>query len=416
MKRLATLTAVAAATLLLIGVLWQLRGVVVLFLLSLAVAAALRPLVDRLTTLGRPRGIALVLVYVLALGLLVVAAALVGPLLVADLRKVADTFMSSYDWIWAHWPSGTPFQQAIVKVLPAPEDLYGAVAGPRGEAILESVLGLTASVFGAASQLAIVLVMSVYWGLDQARFERLWLAALPAEQRGRARDIWRAIETGTGAYIRSEVLQSLLAAALLGLGYWFIGLPYPVLLASIGAVAWLVPWLGALLALLPVIAVGWPAGLGAVVLAALYTTVVFIVLEFAVQPRIYARREYSALLIVLVMLALGDAFGLIGVVLGPPLAAALQILLTELLAAQTSPEAPGLEEQYRQLEERLKAVRQTLAAAQEPPSPQMISMVDRLEALVNEAGTALRESGHLGGALPAPTAARGNGRQRSNGA
>jgi predicted PurR-regulated permease PerM len=395
MKRLAVITSVVLLTLMGVWVLWQFRGVVVLFVLSLAVAAALRPFVDRQVALGWSRTAALVFVYALALALGFVIVWSVGGPLLADLRTVADRFVLAYDQLWATWPTGTDFQQAVVTALPPPEDLYAAIAGPRGEAALQGLLGVTLSLFDLLGNAAIVLVMSLYWGADQARFERLWLSALPAEARARAREIWRAIETGVGAYIRSEFTQSLLAGMLLGLGYWGLGLPYPTLLAVVSALVWLVPWLGAALALLPVLSVAWMLGPVVALLAGIFTVLVFVVLEFVVEPRLYNRRQYSALLVVFTLLALGQAFGLLGVLAAAPLAAAVQILVTHLTTPASTPAAQPIDDQFLALEERLTSVRALLARSPEPPEPQAASLVDRLEALIDAAGEVLQAEGRL---------------------
>ena len=96
--------------------------------------------------------------------------------------------------------------------LPPPSKLFEALTGDQGQLVLPAILS------GA-------LII----------FERLWLSLLPSGQRKQARGILRTIEQDLGAYIRSEVIQSLLAGLLLSLGYWLLGSPYPTLLASVGA-------------------------------------------------------------------------------------------------------------------------------------------------------------------------------------
>lgn len=382
MKRVALLTLAVLGTLLGLLLLWQFRNVVVLFLLSLAVAAALRPLVDRLVDVGWPRGRALLLVYLLTLGLLFIVVFIVGGPLVDDLRQLADNFVLGYDALWLQWPHGTAFQRAAVGVLPPPAELYAAIAGPRGTAAMQGLLGATANVVDVLSNAAVIVMLSLYWGADQARFERLWLSVLPGEQRGRAREVWRATEAGVGAYLRSELAQSVLAGLLLGVGYWLLGVPYPVLLGVFSALAWLVPWLGALLALLPVLLVAGLASPLLAVGAGLFTVLVFVVLEFVVEPRLYNRRQYSPLLVALMVIILGETYGLLGVLVAPPLAAALQILLTTFLAPASAPTAQPVAEQFVALEERLTLLRAALSAAGPNASPQVVSLVERLEKLI----------------------------------
>jgi len=393
MKRLALLTLAVLGTLLGVLVLWQFRNVVLLFLLSLAVAAALRPLVDHQVAQGWPRGRALGLVYCLTFTLVVILVFAVGGPLLDDLGAMADNFALGYEALWLRWPAGTEFQRAVAGVLPPPAELYAAIAGPQGQAMLQGVLGATMSVFDLLSNAAVVVMLSLYWGSDQARFERLWLSVLPAEQRARAREVWRAIEGGVGAYLRSEMAQSVLAGVLLGLGYWLLGVPYPVLLGVFSALAWLIPWLGALLALGPLLVA---AGLVSPLLAGaagLFTVLVFVVLEVVIEPRLYHRRQYSTLLVVLMLIIMGEAYGVLGVLVAPPLAAALQILLTTLLAPSSTPAGQPIAEQFVALEERLTAVRAALTIAGPEAAPQLTSLVARLERLLDESAVVLAPKG-----------------------
>lgn len=393
MKRLALLTLAVLSTLLGVLLLWQFRSVVGLFLLSLALAAALRPLVDRQVELGWPRGRALSLVYSLTVAVVVGLGLAVGGPLLDDLGQAADSFALGYEALWLRWPTGTEFQRAVAEVLPPPADLYAAIAGPRGQAMLQSLLGATLNVFDVLSNAAVVVMLSLYWGADQARFERLWLSVLSAEQRARAREVWRAIEGGVGGYLRSEAAQSVLAGLVLGLGYWLLGVPYPVLLGLFSALAWLIPWLGALLALGPVlVAAGLVSPLLAGV-AGLFTLLVFVGLEVVVEPRLYHRRQYSSLLVVLLLIIMGEAYGVLGVLVAPPLAAALQILLTTLLAPSSTPTGQPIAEQFVALEERLTAVRAALTAAGPAAPPTLTSLVERLETLLDQSAVVLAPSG-----------------------
>ena len=97
-------------------------------------------------------------------------------------------------------------------------------------------------------QLLISLVLSIYWSVDQQHFKRLWLSLLPFDMRARAREIWQEIETGLGGYLRSQLIQSMLALILMGIGFQVLGLKYAVALAFLGAIGWLIPWVGVLLA------------------------------------------------------------------------------------------------------------------------------------------------------------------------
>jgi predicted PurR-regulated permease PerM len=254
------------------------------------------------------------------------------------------------------------------------------------------VLGVTLSLVDFISQTILVLVLSLYWSADRVRFERLWLSLLPAEQRVRARTIWGAVETGVGAYIRSELVQSLIAVLVLSVGYTLIGIRYPVLIALTVALLWLVPLVGGLLALVVVLAAGLLSGPLAAGGAVALTVALLAVLEMKVEPRMFDRKSYNAILVLVVMIAMTDAFGLPGLVVAPALAVAIQICIAELTSPivpvvagtpsiVSQPSAAQATPQVAQIRDRLTTVH-TILKQMDEPSPSLVNMADRLEGLV----------------------------------
>lgn len=390
MKRLAWFTLIILATLTAAILFWEFRVAVVLFSLSLAVAAAVRPMVDRFAARGVPRGLALLFTYALCVGgVIALVVILSGPLL-ANLQQLTRDLVSGYEQIQAQWPTGSPLQQSLAQQLPATSDLSQAITGPQGGAVLQTVLGLTMGSFDLLGQLLIILVLSIYWSSDQEHFKRLWLSLLPFQARARARDVWQNIETGFGAYLRSQVIQSVLAILLLGLGYQLLGLKYPVALALIGAIGWLIPWAGVLLAVIPAVWVGLAISPVLGVLAAALTIGVLAFLEFVVEPRLFKRERFSSLLAVIVLLVLADEYGFIGLLAAPPLAAALQIVAGQLIRSTTRsmatpPAHPmDLTQPLSVLQARLASVQARLAAQTESP-PELSNLVDRLTQLIEQA-------------------------------
>jgi len=187
MKRLAWFTLLILATLTTAILFWEFRAAVVLFILSLAVAASVRPLVDWFAARGLPRGLALLFTYAICVGgVIALVLILSGPLL-ANLQQLTKDVISGYEQIQAQWPTGSPLQQSLARQLPAASDVSQAITGPQGGALLQTVLGLTLGSFDLLGQLLIVLVLSMYWSADQEHFKRLWLSLLPFQARARAR-------------------------------------------------------------------------------------------------------------------------------------------------------------------------------------------------------------------------------------
>lgn len=391
MKRLAGYTAIVIATLGLLIVLWEFRAVVALFVLSLLAAAAVRPLIERMVKLGLPLPVAMLLIYIALLGVVVLSLYVIRDSLIAEVQTLANYVAITYETRYPLWLEGSAAQQAVAARLPPPEQLYEALAGQEGGATARALFGITQGVFTALGGLALVLVLSIYWSVDRERFERLWLSLLPAAQRARARDIWRSIETGVGAYIRSEAVQAFMAALLLGIGYQVLGLTYPTILAILGGIAWLIPVAGFAIIAVPVLLVGLADDLGLAVAATLYTLAVLLILERVIEPRIFHRRRYSSLLIVLTMITLAQAFGIIGLIVAPPLAAAIQILLSRLFVQRNGQVQLQSNEQVTGLSERLAELQARFKELDEPSTPELANMMARLDALLQKADKAFSQ-------------------------
>jgi predicted PurR-regulated permease PerM len=393
MKRLAAHVAVAALVLIGVWIVWELSSVVLMFLLSLALAAAVRGGVEYFQRRDVRRTLSLVTVYLLGFALLVVPLVPACGLAFADLQRFSDDALHAFD----HWNQQTsrssPLDDALWQLLPAAR-AWGSLDDPsQATSLLRTFFGVTFSLVDFAIGLFFVIALSVYWAIDGQRFERLWLSLLPAERRAVARDTWRTLEREVGAYCRSELLQTWATALALATGYWAMGQPYPVLLAMIGALAWLIPWVGVLIAVAAVFVAALPTWLndgamvavGMVVPAAIYTTFVLIFMEFFVEPRLSDRRNYNTLLIAVLTLALAEQLGFAGLLLGPPLAVAAQIIISrgwELAALADAPlpaESPPMELFHR------AAALQSRFEQLSMPSPELVGLLGRLNGLLDEA-------------------------------
>jgi predicted PurR-regulated permease PerM len=396
-KQLVGFGTAVMTTLLALVVLWQFRIVVVYVLISLTLAAALRPLVNRLVRQGFVVRVAWILLYLVALGSFGFLLFLTGKTAINEIQQLSPTVSVQDEWRLPIWLEGSSFQQALAARLPPPSKLFIAVTGDQGQLVLPAVLGFTQGIGGVVSGALVILFLSIYWSINQNHFERLWLSLLPSGQRKQARGIWRTVEPDIGAYIRGQIIQSLLAGLLLGLGYWLLGSPYPALLALAGALACLIPVVGAALAVIPVLLVGLLTSVQLSLFTALYALVILIALGVWVKPRLFNRRWDNPILTVVLLIALADAFGLVGIIVAPPVSVVCQILWSRLVSRRT---VAGAAAQVSDLKERQARVWETIKAMEDPPLALVTSSMERLTHLIEKAEPIL-QAGLEAAALPA---------------
>ena len=383
-------------TLLALALLWQFRLVVVYVVASLALASAVRPLIKRPAGQGLALRLALIFLYLAGLGGFVFLFILGSGAAIRDIQELAQQVSVQDAWQQPVWLEGSTFQQLLDTRLPPPSEFFAALIGEDGQLVLPAILSFTQGIFTILSSELVILFLSLYWSMDQIHFERLWLSLLPPVQRSRARDIWQTIELDLGAYIRSEVAQSLLAGVLLGLGYWALGSPYPALLAFAGAVALLIPVAGATLAVLPPLLLGLLTSVPLSLMTAVYTLVIIGALKWWIEPRFFERKQANPMLILLFLIALADAYGLLGIVVAPPLATACQILWNRLVSQRAASEASSKVSDLKERQAKLRTVIETLDEA----PPLITSSMARLATLIESAEPIMQLATEQGDLFP----------------
>jgi len=381
-RQIIRIGAAVMITLLALGLLWQFRTAAVYVLISLILAAALRPLVNRLV--GRRFFVRMtwILFYLVALVSFGFLLFLTGKAAVNEIQLVSLSVSMQDSWILPLWLQGSTTQQGLVASLPPPSKIFLSITGSQGQLVLPAVLGFTQNIGDVVSGALVILFLSIYWSINQIHFERLWLSLLSSIHRKQVRDIWRIVEPELGTYIRSEIIQSLLAGLLLGLGYWLLGSPYPALLAVTGAIFWLVPVIGAPLALILPLLMGLLTSWQLSLFSGVYTLVVLIAMELWVEPSLFKHKWDNPILTLVIILAMADAFGFIGILVAPPLSAVCQILWNLLVSRRM---VAGAAIQVSDLKERQASVWDNIKAMDEPPNAMVKNSMERLTGLLEKA-------------------------------
>ncbi len=380
-KQLVIIGTAVMTTLLAVVALWQFRIVVIYVLISLVLAATFRPISESESRRNLGTRLLLSLQYLIGLVISVFLIFLVGRFLIGDFQQLAEKLSVQSIWTLPPWLAGGWLQQMLVKWVPTPDKLFAAITSQR-QLIFPTIFGITQGIGSILSGFIVIVFMSVYWSINQNHFERLWLSLLPAEQRKHARYIWRTIAQDLGAYTRSEIIQSLLAVVLLGIGYWLIGSPYPTLLAVTGAIAWLVPVAGAAFAMILPFILGLLSSVQLSIITVLYTLIVLIALQVWVEPRLFKLKSDNPILTFVIMLAMANTFGVLGIIASPPVSVIFQIvwrlLVSDRLASDTEVQVVDLKEQRARLQAIIEKMEGT-------PPPLVISSMERLTELLEKA-------------------------------
>jgi predicted PurR-regulated permease PerM len=200
---------------------------------------------------------------------------------------------------------------------------------PDAAAIL---FGLTGTVFGFVLGAVSVFFLALFTSIELPRMTRGGLSLLPPDAaelvETRIDDVNRIV----ARYVGANVAISVIAAVVHLVALWLLGVPFAFVLALLVGVFDLIPLVGATIAGLIVVGVGFTQGVG-VGIATIVLVVVYQQIEnHVLQPVIMGKGvEISPLAVIFSILVGSALLGVLGALLAIPAAASLQLALSDVL-------------------------------------------------------------------------------------
>jgi len=332
LRFIAEATAVVLAMATAAAVAYLLLDILLLFFVGIVLAAALQPWHVALGRWGVPKGLAVLLIYLVILVSLVLMALIIGPVLIEQIGRFTSEAPESYANVrsWLRNSGNGPLEFLGARI-PTFERLAPALADLSPQ-LLRGTLGVTTSIVLLPGYFVTVLAIAFYWTMEVPRFERLILSLIAVERRPRALNAWHEIEAKLGGFIRGQGLAMLFIAGVSAAGYMLIGLPNVLALGVLAGLLEAVPWIGPVLAVGPALLIALPMGPDKAGLVIGLAFVLQVLENNVLIPRIMNRSVgVSALVSLLAILAFGTLYGILGVLIAIPMAAVIQVLLDTLV-------------------------------------------------------------------------------------
>jgi predicted PurR-regulated permease PerM len=191
------------------------------------------------------------------------------------------------------------------------------------------------SAFGAVT-LALSVMFLTLFGLADERRVRDWIGGLLyRDDRERFLQVTDRIVQTTSRYMLGNLAISVICGTVYGVTAMILDVPYPLALAVIAAILDLIPSIGATIAGIVVSLVALSVS-PTVFIVFLIVMVVYQQIEnYILQPTIIGKAaRISGFTVLASVLVFGALFGLIGAIIGVPIAAGIQIVVEELTAGR----------------------------------------------------------------------------------
>ena len=301
-------------------------SVLVLIAAAMFFALGLEPAVSGLVNRKTPRWVAVSLVVLVVFGVLAGAVAAAIPPLVTEVSQFIEQVphyvqqAQDHSTVIGRLNERFHVQQRIT------DTIHG-----QGTLALGGVLKAGETVFGALSHVGIVAVMTVYFLADMGRIRAAMYRLVPNSRRPRAILIGDEVMAKVGDYVFGNVLTSLIAGAATFVWCFMFDVPYALLLGVFVAIVDLFPYgssIGGFVVALVALTVSIPVSIATVAFYIAFR----LAEDYLLTPKIIGRAVRVPGGVTVVAVLIGAALlGVVGALVAIPVAAAVQLLISELL-------------------------------------------------------------------------------------
>ena len=309
----------------LVQVVVGLEDVLVLIGLALFLAIGLEPAVAWLTRRRFPRWLAVTTVFVvglLALGGFLTAA-------IPAVVEQATQFVARAPGYLRDAQNHNTVLGGLNERFHLQQQLEALVSGPG---LGGGLLGAGRAVFSALTNVLILVVLTVYFVADLPRIRAGGYRLIPHSRRPRAILIGDEIFTKVGGYVLGNLAISVIAGVLTLIWLLIFGVPYAALLAITVAILDLVPVVGSVVAGVVVSLVALTVSLPVFLATIGFFVGYRLVEDYLLVPRIIGGAvKVPAIVTVIAVIVGGALLGVVGALVAIPVAAALLLLVREIL-------------------------------------------------------------------------------------
>jgi predicted PurR-regulated permease PerM len=325
-------------------VLLQIQFILVLLLMALVFATVIQKPVDHLERARLPRPLAILLVYIAIIAALAVLITGLAPAIREQSQLFRVQAPVSLDNLRDTWAASSNAllnglgQQLLGRAIafitsPASQN----VSVPQGAA-----LGILTGIGGGVVGVLTVLVIAFYYLMERQWIRRIALSSSPPATRVRVIKIWDEVEQKVGDWLRGQLTLCLVIGVTATIGYAVMGISFWPLLGLWAGVTEIIPILGPWLGGVPAVVIALTQSWEKALLVAGFVVLLQLLENTILVPRIMRGAVGLTPLTVFIAILAGTEFaGVPGALLAIPVAAVIQVLLSNYTQARREARLAG---------------------------------------------------------------------------
>jgi len=309
------------------------RDVLLIVFVALILASALDPWVDFMQKNKIPRGLGILIIYLIAVLIFAGTIYLIIPPIAVEVKNLSKDFPLYWEKIVGNienfrtYSDSHGWTENIQGSLNELQSNVGALAGAAG-----GIFNTAFAFLGGIISILIVAVLTFYLTVEEHAMKRVLRSLVPVKHQPYVTHLVNRIQEKIGMWLRGQLILSLIIFLLSWLGLSLLGIKYALVLALFAGVTELIPYLGPFIGAIPAVFIALTQSPA----LAVGVVVVYVIIQqlenHIIVPKVMQKAVGLNPIITIISMMIGFKLaGVLGIIIAIPVATAISIALSDVL-------------------------------------------------------------------------------------
>lgn len=310
---------------------YLLAEVILPFLVGLIIAYLLHPIVRALERRRVPRLIAVLLIYMSFVLIISIGLLNAIPIFTRQLVELSDDIPRLTKWYYSWLSEWESHKYFLPDSISLGVDRVIIQSQDRLSHTISQLVNNARNTMGKLLGYAVVPFIAFYLLKDMKVINQVGMSIIPPAYRKQTLSVLRDVNESLGNYIHGQMIIALIVGLCAYIGYWWIDMPYPFVLASFVCLTNIIPYMGPIIGAAPAIVVALTISTKMVVLVLVVNLIIQTIEGNILSPNIVGRSLHLHPLLILFALLAGEAIGgIVGLIVAVPVLAVCKVVINRI--------------------------------------------------------------------------------------
>lgn len=317
---------------------WFIRDIILIAFISVMIAIVIEPLVNFLENKRIPRGVGVILIYIIIFFIFFLSVRMIVPPIIEQVSRLS----SNFPYLWEKIVENFNYLKDFSDEKGLTENIQGGLKGLQSilEQAASGVYSSVVVIFQSLVNLLIILTIVFYLVVQKGIMDRLLKLTMPAKHYPYFSELFQKIKKKISDWAWGQLILALIIGFFTFVCLLFFMPKYALVLALIAGITEIVPYIGPILAAIPAVFLGFTVEPFSV-LRGFAVLLIYIVIqqleEKVIVPKVMEKKVGLNPVITIIIILIGYRLaGIIGIILAVPVATSIGIIINDLIQRSES--------------------------------------------------------------------------------